>query len=117
MKKQLSINRMTAIFCTILLAFLPIALICPIESKAADRQWYTTTPNCLTVPSNLSSDPATRIVQIARANNEKTKSQLGFTGAWCAKFISDCAKLAGIDESVIPRAANVSGMRKGVLAG
>ena len=72
MKKQLSIKRMAAVFCTILLAFLPIALICPIETKAADRKWYTTTPNSLTVPSNLSSDPATRIVQIARANNEKT---------------------------------------------
>ena len=117
MKKQLSIKRMAAVFCTILLAFLPIALICPIETKAADRKWYTTTPNSLTVPSNLSSDPATRIVQIARANNEKTKSQLGYTDNWCAEFISDCAKLAGIDESVIPRAANVSGMQTGVKNG
>lgn len=36
------------------------------------------------------------------AQKEKTKSQLGYSEAWCADFVSDCAKLAGLS-NIIPR--------------
>lgn len=44
----------------------------------------------------LGSNAADNLVAVARAQLGKTKAQLGYTEAWCADFVSDCAKLAGI---------------------
>ncbi len=44
---------------------------------------------------NLTGNGAADIVAIARAQIGKTKANLGYTEAWCADFVSDCAKLAG----------------------
>lgn len=47
-----------------------------------------------------SGNGANDMVNIAKAQNEKTKAQLGYTEAWCADFVSDCAKLAGQSTAV-----------------
>jgi len=44
---------------------------------------------------SLNGNGADDIVAVAQAQLGKTKSQLGYTEAWCADFVSDCAELAG----------------------
>lgn len=44
----------------------------------------------------LSGTQADRLVAVAQAQLGKTKSQLRYTEAWCADFVSDCANLAGL---------------------
>ncbi len=54
----------------------------------------------------LGSDPGQNMVNIAFAQKGKTGSQLNYSEAWCADFVSDCAKLAG-QSGVIPHRAVV----------
>lgn len=49
----------------------------------------------------LNGSQADNIVAVALAQQGKTKAQLGYTEAWCADFVSDCAQLAGVG-NVIP---------------
>ena len=100
--------RTAAVFLTIMLAFLQIPFSTSMEAEA----FYSTKKSSFNIPSNLSSNQAERIVQIARANNNRTYSQLGYSGMWCVKFVSDCARLAGISESIIPNEKATSEMKK-----
>lgn len=49
---------------------------------------------------SLGNNDADNMVAIAQAQLGKTKAQLGYTEAWCADFVSDCAKLAGINSKI-----------------
>ena len=42
----------------------------------------------------LTTDPGTNMVRIAQAQIGKTYADLGYSEAWCANFVSDCARLA-----------------------
>lgn len=44
---------------------------------------------------SITGNGADDIVAVAQTQMGKTKSQLGYTEAWCADFVSDCAQLAG----------------------
>lgn len=44
---------------------------------------------------SLTGNGADDIVAVAQAQMGKTKAQLGYSEAWCADFVSDCAQLAG----------------------
>lgn len=50
----------------------------------------------------LSGEKANDLVLVAKAQLGKTQSNLGYSEAWCANFVTDCARLAGISEDVIP---------------
>lgn len=50
----------------------------------------------------LTGDYATDIVNVAEKQIEKTKSDLGYTEPWCANFATDCARLTGMPDSIIP---------------
>ena len=51
----------------------------------------------------LTGNPADDIVAVAAAQVGKSGADIGYAGrAWCAFFVCDCAKLAGISDSVIP---------------
>lgn len=50
----------------------------------------------------LTGNQAQDITAVVRAQKGRTKAQIGYTGAWCAAFVLDCAKLANIPETVIP---------------
>ena len=63
---------------------------------------------------NLTGNGAVDIVAVARAQVGKSKSNLGYTEAWCADFVSDCAKLAG-QSSAIPFNGGVAYMYNAVL--
>ncbi len=63
---------------------------------------------------SLTGDGATDIVAVARAQVGKTKSNLAYTEAWCADFVSDCAKLAG-QSAAVPFNGGVSYMYNAVL--
>lgn len=49
---------------------------------------------------SYSSSPVDYIMNIAQAQIGRTQSQMGYTEAWCADFVGDCAKLAGQDNAI-----------------
>ena len=49
----------------------------------------------------LTGNMATDIANVAYAQIGKSKSQLGYTMDWCAAFVSDCARIVGIPNTVI----------------
>lgn len=59
-------------------------------------------------------DKATDIVNIALAQTGKKKADFGYTEAWCADFVGDCAILAGASDA-IPMNGKVSSLYKAVL--
>ena len=63
---------------------------------------------------SLTGDGATDMANIALAQKNRSQSQFGYTEAWCADFVSDCAKLAGQSDAV-PFNAAVSSLRNAVL--
>lgn len=52
---------------------------------------------------NLTGNPVDDIVSVAMAQQNRTKASMGYTEAWCADFVGDCADLAGLGYA-IPRA-------------
>ena len=47
-----------------------------------------------------SSDPATRFVNVAKAQNGKTTEDFSYGLAWCAFFVNDCATIAGVRDAI-----------------
>lgn len=64
--------------------------------------------------SKLNGDPANDIAEIAYAQNGKGPGELGITGSWCARFVSECAAKIS-QNSAIPYNAGVAGMYNAVL--
>lgn len=62
----------------------------------------------------LTGNGATDIVNVAVAQLGKTKANLGYTEPWCADFVGDCAKLAGVSEAV-PLQGGVSYLKNAVI--
>ena len=54
------------------------------------------------------------LIAVAESKAGKTGAQLGYTDAWCARFVSDCAASAGLS-SVIPYNASSTALRNLVL--
>lgn len=51
---------------------------------------------------SLSGNQANDIVAVAKAQLGKTQGNLCYTEAWCADFVMDCARLAGVPSSIVP---------------
>lgn len=51
---------------------------------------------------SLGSNQAENLVNVALKQVGKTKANLGYTEAWCADFVCDCAKLTGMADNIIP---------------
>ena len=51
---------------------------------------------------SLGVNQAENLVNVAQKQIGKSKANLGYTEAWCADFVCDCAKLTGMPESIIP---------------
>ena len=47
-----------------------------------------------------SNDPGQYIVNVALAQLGRSQSSLGYSEAWCANFVSDCARLAGQSDAI-----------------
>jgi hypothetical protein len=47
-----------------------------------------------------SSNPATRFVNVAKAQNGKTADDFAYGLAWCAFFVNDCASIAGVKDAI-----------------
>ncbi|GEM_PF-2073064 len=65
----------------------------------------------------ITGDGATDIVAVARAQNGKTGSELNYGThryIWCADFVSDCARLAGV-EDVVPFTGGVADLKNKIL--
>ena len=51
---------------------------------------------------SLGTDQAQNLLNVAERQLGKSKANLGYTEAWCADFVCDCAKLTGMSDSIIP---------------
>jgi len=76
------------IFIKILIIMLIVS--CPIVDVKATQSKTGNFNKSYTLTGNGAND----MVAIARAQIGRTQSQFGYTEAWCANFVSDCAKLA-----------------------
>ncbi len=50
----------------------------------------------------LTGNYANDLVSVALAQKGLTKANLGYTEAWCADFATDCARLTGMPDNIIP---------------
>ena len=62
----------------------------------------------------LTGNGAQDICTVAKAQIGKTESSLGYSSAWCACFVSDCAKLAGVSDA-IPFSNDCTSLKSAVL--
>lgn len=62
----------------------------------------------------LSDSQADNLVEIAKAQLGKNKGNLGYTESWCADFVSDCARLAGLSD-IIPANGLAAGLYRDVI--
>lgn len=76
--------------CFIMIFVMAVAAWTPVRTEAAFSQSY-----------KLGSDPVENLIAVAEAQIGKKQADLGYTTAWCSYFVTDCAKLAGL-EAVIP---------------
>ena len=51
---------------------------------------------------SLGNNQVDNLVNVAQKQIGKRKSELGYTEAWCADFVCDCAKLTGMADNIIP---------------
>lgn len=62
----------------------------------------------------LSGSSAEKMVNIAQKQEGRTKSQMGYSQAWCASFVSDVAKIAG-ESKAIPYHSGCGGLWNAVV--
>ncbi len=65
---------------------------------------------------SLTGNQANDIASVAIAQIGKKGSSFGYTEHWCADFVSDCARLAGISTSVIPYTGVVANMYNAMIS-
>ena len=51
---------------------------------------------------SISGNQADDLISVAEKQIGKKESELGYTEAWCADFVCDCAKLTGMSDNIIP---------------
>lgn len=105
MKKKIIVSKMTALIIVVLLTITESTIFV----SATDSRSANFLKNY-----SLTGDGATDMANIALAQKNRSQSQFGYTEAWCADFVSDCAKLAGQSDAV-PFNAAVSSLRNAVL--
>lgn len=85
-------KKTVAILLTVVLVIGNVFVVNATQSMTAN--FYTT--------FTLSGDPATDVVRVAEAQLGRNRASMGYTEAWCANFVNDCAKLINIPDNVIP---------------
>lgn len=78
------------------------------------KAWAQSMSGNFSTNYTLTGDGASDMVAIAKAQVGKSQSNLGYTEAWCADFVSDCAKLAGQSKAV-PFNANCQNLYNAVV--
>ncbi len=97
MKNKRFISFLTAVAMVIgFLGYVPINNV-----QAATHTAEQTKTDYFNKSYTLTGDEAEDIVRVAIQQEGKTQSQLHYTVDWCALFITDCAKLAGISTNII----------------
>ena len=100
------INKITSLMLSLLTAFSVVSTALPTTADAAtaelalshtqDRSYNFRTDYSLT------GNPADDIVNVAKAQIGLTTAEAGYSEDWCADFVTDCARLTGMSESIIP---------------
>jgi hypothetical protein len=62
----------------------------------------------------LTGDGAADIVSVGMAQKGRSQGSMGYTEAWCADFVCDCAKIAGQSDA-IPFSGSVAAVYNGVI--
>lgn len=93
-----------AIALLILISMTSVVIVGAKDAELADVGAWNTS-----YTSKLNGDPFNDITEIALAQEYKTASDLDLSGQWCAKFVSECAAIAG-QSAAIPYNASVVGM-------
>lgn len=91
----------------LLVALLLSVLSITVGAVYSDLSKYNTN---YTLTGNKGED----LANIAYAQLGKTRYDLGFPGAWCAMFVSDCARLAGIPTTVLAENARAAALNFGL---
>lgn len=97
---------------SVLLALMMVISIIPMSTITASATQSRTVN--FSKLYTLIGNPADDIVAIAKAQLGKTTSELRYTEAWCANFVSDCAILAG-QTKAIPQNGGVGDLYRAVL--
>ncbi|MDE7364058.1 MAG: CHAP domain-containing protein [Ruminococcus sp.] len=103
------ISSINAVFITILVWITFMSL--PMQSVKATQ----TRKDNFNKSYSLTGNGPTDMLSIAFAQVGKTGNDLGYSEAWCANFVSDCADLAGQSQA-IPRHGAVSNLRDLVIS-
>lgn len=67
----------------------------PLDAHAFQQRYYNFSNDYV-----LTDDAGENMLNIALAQKGKTGGELGYSEAWCADFVSDCAVLAGQSDAV-----------------
>ncbi len=89
------------------LSILMIVVMMPFQVTEV-KAYYTSDISKFSTNYEYSSDQGQYLANIACAQEWLKGKDLGYSGAWCAKFVSDCARLAGISTSIIGNAVAAS---------
>ena len=81
---------------------LSVVMIFGIVSAVPVTADATQTSSSFNQSYSLTGNSANDIVTVANAQMGKSGSSLGYSEQWCADFVCDCARYAGISDSVIP---------------
>lgn len=85
------------IFWLMVIACMIMELLSIITVNATQDRSYNFNKN-YTLTGNYAND----IVAVANAQLWKSQSNLGYTEAWCADFATDCARLTGMPDNIVP---------------
>lgn len=83
-------------------AIIAIALTVGVTGQIGQTQVYGSQSRSYNFSSRylMSDSQANNIASIAEAQLGKTRYNLKYTEAWCADFVSDCAELAGLSDTI-----------------
>ena len=97
---------------SLLLSFIALLTLIPLGAMATQSRKENFNKDY-----TLTGDMATDICIVANAQANLTKEELGYTEAWCADFVCDCARLANIPTSIIGTHGFASKLYESVIDG
>lgn len=83
-----------------LLSLTAAVLFCLLQAGNVNTAFATQSHSDRFYAYTASGDPATDMARVAYAQNGRRQSDFGYTEAWCADFLCDCAKIVGQGEAI-----------------
>ena len=83
-----------------LLSLTAAVLFCLLQAGNVNTAFATQSHSDRFYAYTASGDPATDMARVAYAQNGRRQSDFGYTEAWCADFLCDCAKIVGQGDAI-----------------